>query len=138
MRGCEIKNGRSGLTLIEVLFASALLGLAMVTMLTAISRCLWVFKDASQYQKALRALTTAEAEHPLVRTMQGRDVEPEDYEVGSEDYDGITYERIVEDPHADDEDNKVRLLTVKVRLNWPGRNREKVDEITRYVLFRKK
>ena len=129
-------RGKHGLTLLEVLFASALLGLAMVVLLTAISRCLWVFKDAAQYQKALWALTTAEAEHPLLRTLQSKDIEPEDYEVSSEDYDGITYERTVEDPHKDDDDNKARLLVVKMKLTWPGRRKDKVDEITRYVLYR--
>ena len=134
MRDC--RTNRSGLTLIEVLFASALLGLAMVVLLTAITRCLWVFKDAAQYQKALWVLSAAEAEHPLLRSMQARDIEPEDYEVSSEEYDGIAYERTVDDPQADDEDNEARLLIVKVKLSWPGRHKDKVDEITRYVLYR--
>ncbi len=133
-RGGE--GGKAGLTLIEVLLAAAFLGLAMVTILTAISRCLWVFKDASQYHKELWALSVAEAEHPLVRSMQKRDIEPDDYEVSQEEYDGISYERTVDDPHKDDEDSKVRLLVVKMKLSWPGRSKDKVDEITRYVLYR--
>lgn len=132
------QNRRAGLTLIEVLLAAAVLSVVMVSMLTAISRCLWVFKASAQYHKALWALSAGEVEHPLVKTLKSDDVEPEDYEVGAEDYDGITYERTVEDPHEDDEDSDVRLLVIKTKLSWEGLRREKCDEITRYVLFREK
>ena len=134
-----MKGGRkSGLTLIEVLLAAAFLGLAMTMMLTAITRCMWVFKNAAQYHKSLWALSMAEAEHPLIVSMPGRDIEPEDYEVSSEDYDGVTYERTVDDPDKDEEDSKVRLLVVKMKLSWPGRRGDKSDEITRYVLYRER
>jgi len=130
------RNRKGGLTLIEVLLAAAFLSLALVTILTAISRCLWVFKASAQYHKALWALSAGEVDHPLIRTMKNDDTEPDDYEVGAEDYDGITYERTVEDPYEDEEDSEVRLIIIKTKLSWEGLRKERTEEITRYVLFR--
>jgi Flp pilus assembly pilin Flp len=134
----RFRNNSRGLTLIEVLLATVFLSLAMVSMLTAISRCLLVFTTSASYHKAMWALSAGEVEHPLVTSLQADDVEPEDYEVSPEDYDGISYERTVEDPYKDDEDSEVRLLVIKTKLSWTGSHKEKSEEITRYVLFREK
>ncbi len=127
---------KSGLTLIEVLLASALLSVAMMSMLTALTRCLHVFQTSASYHDALWALTMAEVENPLIKTLKAEDVEPDDYEVSPEEYNGIMYERSVEDPFEDDEDSEVRLIVIKTKLSWMGRNREKTEEITRYLLYR--
>jgi len=132
---CYSKH-KSGLTLIEVLLASALLSVAMVSMLTAISRCLHVFQVSASYHNALWALTAGEVEHPLIKTLKADDIEPDDYEVSPEEYGDVTYERAVEDPYEDDEDSEVRLLVIKTKLSWMGRNREKNENITRYLLYR--
>jgi len=129
-------NNRRGLTLIEVLLASALLSVAMVSMLTAISRCLQVFHISSGYHEAMWALTMAEVENPLIKTLSAKDFDPDDYEVSPVEYGDVTYERCVEDPYEDDEDSEVRLLVIKTKLSWMGRNREKDEEITRYLLYR--
>ncbi len=131
----DFKNKR-GLTLIEVLLASALLSVAMVSMLTAISRCLFVFQTSASYHDALWAFTAGEVEHPLIKTLKADDVDPDDYEVSPEEYGDVTFERTVEDPYEDDEDSEIRLLVIKTKLSWMGRNREKSEEITRYLLYR--
>jgi hypothetical protein len=131
-------GSKKGLTLIEVLLAAAFLGLAVTTILTAISRCLQVYKSAAMYHKELWALSAGESEHPLIVTMRPKDFDPEDYEVSAEDYDGVTYERTVEDPFEGDDDSDVRLLVVKTKLNWTGRHGERSDEIMRLILYREK
>ncbi len=127
---------KSGLTLIEVLLASALLSVAMVSMLTAITRCLHVFHTSASYHDAMWALTMAEVENPLIKTLRAEDFEPDDHDVSPEEYGDVTYERSVEDPYEDDEDSEVRLIVIKTKLSWAGRNREKSEEITRYLLYR--
>jgi len=132
------KNSKAGFTLIEVLLAAAFLGLVVTTMLTAISRCLWVFRTAVMYHEEMWALSVGEAEHPLVVTMKPRDFKPEDYEVGAEDYNGVTYSREVEDPFKDEEDSKERLLVMKTKLEWEGRHGQQSDEITRLILYKER
>ena len=122
----------TGMTLIEVLIAVAILSVGLVMMLTAISRCLGVLKIAEQYHKAMWALSAGEAEFPLSRRP---DVKPEDYEVQAQDYDGIRFERMVADPDVDSEDNEMRLVVLTTRISWQGRSREQTEEIVRYVLY---
>ena len=127
---------RRGLTLIEVLLAVAILGLGIVMMLTAISRCLRVLQVSTGYHDALWALSAGEAEFPMIVTDHDDDTEPEDLEVSAEDFDGFVYERTIEDPYESEEDSEVRLLVVKTRVAWAGRENEKFEEVTRYWLYR--
>ncbi len=129
--GSVVRSG--GLTLIEVLLAVSILSIGLVVMLTAISRCLSVLMISEQYHKAMWAMSAGEAEFPLLLKP---DVKPEDYAVDPQDYDGITYVREVEDPDADSDDNKQRLLVVVTRVSWMGRGREQTDEVTRYLFHK--
>ncbi len=129
---------RRGMTLIEVLLAATILSLGIVTMLTAISRCIAALQTSIRYQDVMWALSAGETEHPLVVTDakgQGID-EPEDMEVSGETYGDILYERTVEDPYEDDEDSEVRLVIIKTKLSWEGRTKSQTEEITRYWLYR--
>ena len=128
---------KRGLTLIEVLLAVAILGVGIVMMLTAISRCLRVFDASTGYHDVMWTLSAGEVEYPMIHKANDDDMEPEDLAVSPEEFDGVVYERIVEDPYEGDEDSDVRLLVVKIRLTWPGRRgKEKAEEVTRYWLFR--
>lgn len=125
-------NTHPGMTLIEVLMAVSLLSLGLVMMLTAISRCLGVLKISEQYHKAMWALSAGESDFPLLRKPN---VKPEDFEVAAQDYDGIRFERVVRDPDAESDEKASRLVVLTTRLSWPGRGREQVEEVTRYVLY---
>lgn len=116
----------------------AVLSLGLVVMLTAISRCLKVLQVSTSYHKAMWALSAGEAEYPLILTKDGKDVEPEDFEVSTEEYGGVLFERTVEDPDKDSEDNEVRLVVVKTKLAWSSRGKENTDEIVRYLVYREK
>lgn len=118
------RRGARGLTLIEVLLAAVILGTSLVALLVAASRCLAVMKVATNYQKAQWTMNKGDLEHPLQPT---NDVKA--LAVSPVDYDGLTYQRIVEDD--DDDDN---LFVVRTRVSWPDREREVMEETVRLIL----
>lgn len=128
----NVRQSGRGMTLIEVLMAVAFLSLGLVMMLTAISRCLGVLRISEQYHKALWALSAGESDFPLIRT---RDSSPDDFEVPPQDYDGIRFERLMEDPDAESDERANRLVVLRTRLSWDARGREQVEEVVRYVLY---
>jgi hypothetical protein len=133
----ERTNRRSGLTLVEVVLATAIMGLSFGFLLTALSRCLVVFKVSRDLHTAQYVADQARAEFPmLVNAIKPGD-DPMDWEVDGETYlDRFTYSRTIEDPDADS-DEDVRLLLVSERIAWEGRTgRERAEEVTRYVLYR--
>ena len=126
-------DAKSGMTLVEVLLAVAILGLALVVMLTAISRCLAVLRVSDNFHKAMWALSMGESEFPLLLE---RDGEPSDLEVVRTQYDGIYYMRTVEDPDIDAPDAEQRLLLVTTTLEWEGRGAHQRITIPQYILYR--
>lgn len=131
-----MKSTRRGLTLIEVLLAVTFLSLGLVMMLTAISRCLGVLKVSSTYHDVMWALSAGEVEYPLIQPEAWGDVDPEDYAVTPTEYGDITFERMIEDPDEDADDNAVRLLVVRTTLAWADRGNRNTEEIVRYWLYR--
>ena len=131
MRICRPTN--EGMTLIEVLLAIMILGVALVVMLTAISRSLAVLRVSDQFHKAMWALSMGEAEYPL---LLGEDGDPMDLEVPRTQYDGIFFSRTVEDPDQDAPDSAQRLLLVTTTLEWEGRGASQRILVPQYLLFR--
>lgn len=105
-------------------------------MLTAISRCLRVLQVSTGYHDALWALSAGEVKYPMIQKANDDDMEPEDLAVSPDEFDGMVYERTVDDPYEGDEDNEVRLLVVKTRVSWAGRKSDKSEDVTRYWLYR--
>ncbi|MBT3192824.1 MAG: hypothetical protein HN341_09745 [Verrucomicrobia bacterium] len=135
-RGDLSRGASRGLTLIEVLLAVAFLSLGLVVMLTAISRCIRVLQVSTSYHQAVWALTAGEAAYPLILRQNGEDMDPEDFEVSTEEFGGVFFERTIEDPDEDGEYNEVRLLVVRTKLAWASRGKESTDEIVRYLVYR--
>jgi len=114
----------AGMTLVEVMLASAILGVTLVVLLSGASRCLLVMKTSKQYQEAQWALGVGMLERPLFVTN-----EVDDLEVPDVDYDGFTFSREVGDD--DDEDG---LYVVKTKVSWGGRGDNRMsEEIVEYV-----
>ncbi len=134
--GAGVRDGRAGLTLIEVLLAAVILGLSMSVLLTAMSRCMLLFQVVHTYHQAQTVLGQAGVDFPLTELSRRRDAAPEDFEVLEERYDRFTFSRTVEDPDAFDRDaDKPRLLVVRSTVTWSDRGRERAEELTRYVLY---
>ncbi len=129
-------SAAAGMTLVEVLLAVLILSLSMVVLLTAMSRCLIVMKVVGNYHRAQWVLGQAEQEHPLSILGRPKDMEPEDFAVSDEDYEGFTFSREVEDPDVDS-DQDARLLVVRSRVVWSDRGRQMREEVARYVYYRK-
>ena len=109
----------SGMTLIEVMLAVAILGFSFTVLLTAASRCIAAIKQSQIYQEAQWTLAMAEAEFPLLKT---NDIE--NLNVGPETYDnGLTYVREVEED--EDEDG---LHVVRVKVSWSSHGTERFEE----------
>jgi len=140
---CEegvVKKDRStGLTLIEVLLAVSIMSLGLTIMLTAIARCLGVFRAAKDYHVAQGVRTQGEFENPIFEKKADPDVEPSDFEVSEETYeDAYTFSREVEDPSRDDENEDGRLLVLRTKVSWASRGRENTDEVAQYLYYREK
>ena len=123
---------KSGMTLVEVLLAITILGVALVVMLTAISRSLAVLRVSDNFHRAMWALSMGEAEYPLILEEDG---EPEDLEVMGESYEGITFSRTVEDPDQDAPDAEERLLVITTTLEWEGRGTSQRILVPQYFLY---
>lgn len=133
MNGAGANGERKrGMTLIEVLMAIAILGLALVMMLTAISRSLAVLRVADRYHKAMWALSMGTAEYP---DMLPPDGEPEDLVVRDAEYDGIRFSRTVDDPDQDAPDAELRLIRLTTTLAWEGRGRDQFMRIPYYMYY---
>lgn len=119
-------RNRSGLTLIEVVLAVAILSVGFTMLLTAAGRCLAVMKAAHTYQKAQWVLGLGQAEHPIL------DVEKiEDLEVDAEEYEGgFIFSRTV----GEDEDED-GLYVLRTRVTWRAREQDYIEEVVRYVRF---
>ena len=117
---------RTGMTLIEVMLAVAILGFSFTVLLTAASRCIAAVKQSQIYQKAQWTLAMGEAEFPLMKT---NDIE--NLSVGPETYDnGLTYIREVEED--EDEDG---LHVVRSRVTWNSRGKERFEEAV-FLIFK--
>lgn len=116
-----------GLTLIEVLIAVAILGVAFTVLLTAASRCLAVMKIARNYQVAQYTLGLGQLEHFVWPTN-----EIEEWEVDGEAYDnGFTFSRTVDEEEDEEEDDY--LYTVRTRVTWSDTGRDTFEEVVQYV-----
>ncbi|MBL7075999.1 MAG: prepilin-type N-terminal cleavage/methylation domain-containing protein [Kiritimatiellae bacterium] len=116
---------RAGFSLIEVVFAAAILGVSLGVLLTAASKCLLVLSIATHYQEAQLVRSQAEVEYPLIVTN-----ELEELEVTLMTLDnGMTFERVVEEEDEDEDD----LYVVTTRVGWSARGADRVDEVVQYV-----
>ena len=113
---------RRGMTLIEVLLASLILGVGFTVLLSAASRCLASMKRAKDFQDAMWAVELGALEHPILFVKDIRE-----QGVDGAAYGRMTFSRIVEE-----DDDKDGLYVVRSFVEWPPggpRNREEVVEL---------
>lgn len=125
-----MNRGRSGMTLVEVLLASALLGLGLVTLLGGLTSCLAIMRASREYQQAQWALSLGELVHPLTvaKDLEELEVPPDDSLV-----EGFTFERTLDDKEVVDEAEDDGLYTVRTRIFWGTGGEGQSDELVSYV-----
>jgi prepilin-type N-terminal cleavage/methylation domain-containing protein len=115
---------RAGLTLVEVILAVVILGVALTVLLTASARCVAVMKVAKNYQTAQWTMDLGDLEHPLLTNdIEQVEVEPKEYP------NGFTYARTFEED--DDEDG---LYVVRTKVTWSETRGAMSHEVVRYLL----
>ncbi len=125
-----MNNGRSGMTLVEVLLASALLGLGLVTLLGGLTSCLAIMRASREYQQAQWALSLGELVHPVtaVKELDELEVAPDDSLV-----EGFTFERTVDEKDILDESEDDGLYTVRTRIFWGAGGEGESEELVGYI-----
>jgi Tfp pilus assembly protein PilV len=115
------------LTLVEVLLATAILGVGLTVLLVGASRCMATIRAARNYQSAQWVLTQGEAVHFVIVS---NDVKELDVPGDTDLADGFTFSRTVDEDA--DEDS---LHEVRTRVTWSDRGRELSEEVTGLVLY---
>jgi prepilin-type N-terminal cleavage/methylation domain-containing protein len=134
----KCSDHRQGLTLIEVLLATLILGMGITTLMAGMMSCLGVMKAAREYADAEWVLGLGELKHPIRPTEDVKEdltVEPdaldEDLPESLRDR-GYEYERTVDEEADEDKD---KLFIVRTRVSWgegTGSTRQS-EEVVRYV-----
>lgn len=121
------KKTTSGMTLVEVLLAMAILTLGLFSLTSASSRCLAIMRTAGQYHAARAVLDQGSLEYPLIR--YGRDVY--NLEVNPVEYPGgYVFERV-----SDEVEEEEKLYIVKTSVSWNRRGHESRIEIWDYLFW---
>lgn len=111
----------SGMTLIEVLLATFILGVCIISLMQGLAACTEVFNASAFIHQAANVLNRGEADHPLIIK-----TDPEEDLVVSADSDqqeGWTYERSVDEDEDEDGLYVVRTKVVKGK-GGPGLEQE--------------
>ena len=125
------RHRRAGLTLVEVVLAMALLGIAAMVLLTAASRCLAVVRVAKNYYSARNVLDIAELDHPILRQSKDGKEEVLNLTVDPHEYPGgFTFSRTAEENEAFE-----GLYTVRSRVAWSQRGRSSGEEVVSYLFI---
>ncbi len=120
----------SGMTLIEVLMATFILGICIVGLMQGLGACVEVFNASAFIHQAANVLNRGEAEYPMIVK-----TDPEEDLVVSADgnlENGWTFERMVDEDEDEDGLYVVRTKVVKGR-GGPGLE----QEFVRLVYFKK-
>ncbi len=106
-----MKGSQSGMTLIEVLMATFILGICIIGLMQGLAACTEVFNASAFIHQASNVLNRGEAEHPMIIK-----TDPEEDLIVSADGDleeGWTFERTVDEDEDEDGLYVVRTKVVK-------------------------
>lgn len=121
-------RARLGLTLIEVMIAMAIIGIGIVVLVTAAARCIGVVRQSKNYHMARAILDRGEAEHPIIKDKETKDlinldVEPVRYD------NGFTFTRKAE------EGAEEGLILLRSTVSWSERSRSAQEEVVTYLFY---
>ena len=121
---------RSGFTLIEILFATMILSLGLITLMAGVSNCAAMMTLSQEYQQAQYVFSLGELKYPIE---DSDDVEEElPVDPDTELVEGYTFERTVDEKEEELGVVDDKLYTVRTRVSW-GDGSEQFEELVRYV-----
>lgn len=137
-RASMLGHSKSGLTLIEVLIATLILGLGITALMHGFSNCLRMMKASKEFADAEWVLSLGELKYPIRETANvAEDLKVDPDSLDSELPDalrdrGYKFERIVDEKPDDDTD---KLYVVRTRVTWGDGSTDNqfVEEVVRYV-----
>lgn len=107
-------RGASGMTLLEVLLAVAILGICLAGIMRGIGACMDVYRSSAFVQRAIGALARAEADWPLtVQSDPEEDLAVDHADLG----DGWSFSRTCE---PDEDEDALYVLRSEVSLGHGG------------------
>ena len=124
----RVSSFKSGLTLIEVMLALTILGLGVLTLVSAASKCLGVARQAKNFETARHLLGVVEVENPL--QLEEEIEEGSDGGTFDNGPDGFTWSRDITIVGDEEEDG---LFEVKTRVYWSDRGKQTYEEVITYL-----
>lgn len=134
---------RSGFTLIEILMATMILALGLMTLMVSLTNCATMMTLSKEYQDAQYVFSLGELKYPVVESTDVEKELPVDPVRGSEllesadrktsemleDY---TFERTVDEKELETNQEDDGLYVVRTRVSW-GPGPDQFEELVRYV-----
>lgn len=119
---------RSGLTLVEVMLALAILGIGLGALIATASKCLSVVHQSKNYETARHLIGLVEVENPLqLEEKIQTGAETGSFQGG---YNGYSWSRTIEQATDDEEDGLFRVTT---RVSWSERGQSAFEEVSTYL-----
>lgn len=116
-----------GFTLIEVTLALLILGVGVITLVAAASRCLATLRVSRIYHEARYAMDLGELEYPIIRKSDevfNMNVDPVDLPGG------LVFSR-----ESEPSEQHEGLHVVRTRIEWSTGNRDYHEETFRYLYY---
>lgn len=117
-------ENRWGMTLIEVLLATLILGICVFSLMGGMSASLEIFRASATIHEAANVLAEGDAKHPMI--VEGDPEEDLEVSADTDVREGWTYERHVEE---DEDEDGLFVVRTKVKKGSGGMGRE--EEVVR-------
>jgi prepilin-type N-terminal cleavage/methylation domain-containing protein len=121
---------RAGFTLIEILLATMILALGLMTLLVCLTNCAAMMTLSKEYQDAQYVFNLGELKYPIVESTDVEEELPVDPDPDL--VEGYVFERTVDEKELETNEVDDGLFVVRTRVSW-GDGPEQFEELVRYV-----
>ena len=136
-------KGRAGFTMIEILIATMILSLGLLTLMVGLGNCAAMMTLSKEYQDAQYVFSLGELMYPIVESTDVEEELPVDPVNGAELLDTAdrktvemleeyTFERTVDEKELESNEVDDNLYVVRTKVTW-GTGDDQQEELVRYV-----